>query len=630
MQNKIMENFEKGLTSNKYNTTNIENGNDEVFRSRNMTITLTSTENQKYQNQGNINNILIILGICEDLLRQAYNITDEQKIYMKIIDIIQEGYKIPYVKYDVYSRINESSNLTKLNLSVCENTKVDIIIPIVISESLDKLNTSSAYFNDICYISSSNSGTDIILKDRKKEFIEGKKTVCQDGCDFSNYDYKYKKAQCSCDVKESSDKYEDMKIIKEKLFRNFKVIKNIANINILKCYKSLFCIKGIENNIGSYTVIFIFLFHISSIIIFYKYQLDKIKDIINVILFGIKNTKIAKKRKKKKARKEKQITSQNIPTINIQNKRNKKINKRKRIKIIPIKIKDQYIEKSNPPNKNKKYRKIVSQNIINMNNIIISNNTNKNLISKNNFEIIQNAKEIMEYNERELNELDYELALKNDRRSYCEYYISLIKTKHDLIFTFCYNNDYNSKIIKIDLFFINFAMNFTINALFFNDDTMHKKYEEKGKFPFLFQLPEIIYSSIISSVIQYLLQLLALSEEAILDFKKNKDVNNINKRKIELITKINTKFILFFTVSTIFLLAFWYYLSMFCAIYVNTQIHLIKDTIISFAMSLLYPFGIYLLPGIFRIPALSNRKQKNKKDDEGKYIYNLSKILQIL
>ena len=62
----------------------------------------------------------------------------------------------------------------------------------------------------------------LILKDRKKEFIEDKKAVCQDGCDFSNYDYKYKKAQCSCDVKESSDKYEDMKIIKEKSPKNFK------------------------------------------------------------------------------------------------------------------------------------------------------------------------------------------------------------------------------------------------------------------------------------------------------------------------------------------------------------------------------------------------------------------------
>ena len=118
--------------------------------------------------------------------------------------------------------------------------------------------------------------------------------------------------------------------------------------------------------------------------------------------------------------------------------------------------------------------------------------------------------------------MDYESALKYDERSYLEYYFSLIKTKHDLIFTFFYNKDYNSKIIKIDLFFVNFVMNYTVNALFFSDDTMHKIYEEKGKFQFLYQLPQIIYSSIISSVLNTLLKLLALSEGDILKSKRKK------------------------------------------------------------------------------------------------------------
>ena len=61
---------------------------------------------------------------------------------------------------------------------------------------------------------------------------------------------------------------------------------------------------------------------------------------------------------------------------------------------------------------------------------------------------------------------------------------------------------------------------------------------------------------------------------------------------------------------------------MFGAIYKNTQYHLLKDTLISFGLSLLYPFGIYLLPGFFRIPAISNSK-KNKK-----YLYRFSKFLQ--
>ena len=63
---------------------------------------------------------------------------------------------------------------------------------------------------------------------------------------------------------------------------------------------------------------------------------------------------------------------------------------------------------------------------------------------------------------------------------------------------------------------------------------------------------------------------------------------------------------------------------MFGAIYRNTQLHLLKDTLISFGLSLLYPFAIYLLPGFFRIPALAN---KNKKRS---CLYNFSKILQIV
>ena len=77
-----------------------------------------------------------------------------------------------------------------------------------------------------------------------------------------------------------------MKFDEEKIFKNFIDIKNIANINILKCYKSLFSKNGIIRNIGSYIIISIILFHIISIFIFYKYQFDEIKDKINVIILG--------------------------------------------------------------------------------------------------------------------------------------------------------------------------------------------------------------------------------------------------------------------------------------------------------------------------------------------------------
>ena len=128
----------------------------------------------------------------------------------------------------------------------------------------------------------------------------------------------------------------------------------------------------------------------------------------------------------------------------------------------------------------------------------------------------------------------------------------------------------------------------------------------------------------ISIVLNKILKVLALSNDAILDFKQIKNKNDIDKEKNNLLNKLKIKFILYYIISSIFILFFWYYISMFGAIYKNTKLHLLKDTLISFGLSLIYPFGIYLLPGIFRIPAFSNRKNKRE------CLYNFSKLLQML
>ena len=225
------------------------------------------------------------------------------------------------------------------------------------------------------------------------------------------------------------------------------------------------------------------------------------------------------------------------------------------------------------------------------------------------------------YIDEEINELSYNLAIQYDKRSFCLYYNSLIKTKHSLFFALCNNNDYNSKIIKIDLFFIGFTIEYILNALFYNDETMHKIYQSRGEFDLEAQLPIIAYSSLISMILNTPLNFLSLTNDAVINFKQNTSKNNIMKKVKNLENKLNKKFVLFFIICLIFLLFFWYYISMFCVIYRNTQIHLLKDTL-SFVFSLIIPFGYYILPAIFRLPALSNRKNKRK------CLYNFSKCLQ--
>ena len=153
---------------------------------------------------------------------------------------------------------------------------------------------------------------------------------------------------------------------------------------------------------------------------------------------------------------------------------------------------------------------------------------------------------------------------------------------------------------------------------------MHQIYEDKGSFNLFYQLPQIIYSFFISSILNMILEFFALSEDNILNLKDNKYGRNLNQRVTKLNKILNIKFALYFAISFILLLFFWYYLSMFCAVYRNTQIHLIKDTLISFLLSFIISFAIYLLPGIFRITALS--KPKNKRY----CLYKFSQVLQMI
>ena len=153
---------------------------------------------------------------------------------------------------------------------------------------------------------------------------------------------------------------------------------------------------------------------------------------------------------------------------------------------------------------------------------------------------------------------------------------------------------------------------------------MHNVYENKGSFDISYQFLIIIYSSFISMFLGALVQMLGLSNDAISDFKQSDELNNINERGEKLIKKLKIKFVFYFIFGYIILIFFWYYISMFNAVYRNTQYLLLKDTLMGFALSLASPFVIYLIPGIFRIPALTATQQNRK------CLYNFSKLFTLL
>ena len=640
IEEEMVNNIQEDL-SNGYDTTNIDEGKDVVIEQKNSksTITISSTENQK-KNENEKNNITTInLGECETKLKEHYKIPKDKYLYILRIDVPQEGTNMLKMGYEVYYPLN-GKNLEKLNLSYCEKAKVDISIPFEITEDMDKLNSSSDYYNDICYTYTSEKGTDISLKDRQKEYVDKNMTVCEENCDFSNYNTNTGKALCSCEIKIKLPLISEIKLDKNKLFDSFTDIKNIANINIMKCYKVFFSIKGISYNYGCYIIIPIFIIHIICTFLFYLKNLKEIKKTIKNIITAKKNfPKLDKLISKWNSIQKKQIN--NIQTSNPKNEK-------KSIKYHKILVghKEIFLRrpifaqlkkiKSNINKHKKKNVTVVKKLTTKQNNNIIfpkngtsgKNESNLKLTgisssSKAQLKIIKKyefCKQILKLNEFELNELLYKDAIKKDQRNYCSYYISLIKIKHLLIFSFFPMEDYNSRVIKIDLFFINFAIYYTVNALFFNDKTMHKIYLDNGDYNIIYQLPQILYSSLISGLINAFLKFLSLISVNIIQIKHTKA--NLDSEAKKIVNLSKNKLLLFFIISYVLLLMFWYYVGCFCAIYRNTQIHLIKDSVISFGLSLIYPFFIYIFPGIFRIPSLKNKKDKRET------MYKFSKILQ--
>ena len=293
------------------------------------------------------------------------------------------------------------------------------------------------------------------------------------------------------------------------------------------------------------------------------------------------------------------------------------------------------INKNHKKGKKKKIKKKKSKLIINNNNIGITThkNMNKSKSSKSilfkpditiykTIEIIDKEKNIkknnlsenikisdsLDFKEYELNSLLYVDALKYDKRSFYECYISLIKRKHPLIFPF--TKDYNSTIIKIDLIVLSFSIQYFFNALFFNESAIHEIYEGKGNYNIIDLAPFIFYSLIFSLIINIIIKYLSLSENNIITIKKQESLEDVFDALSKENKTLKIKYICFYGFSFILFFFLWYYLSSFGAVYQNTQICLIKNVLISFAFSLLYPFVINFITSILRIYSLNNSNRE--------------------
>ena len=226
------------------------------------------------------------------------------------------------------------------------------------------------------------------------------------------------------------------------------------------------------------------------------------------------------------------------------------------------------------------------------------------------------------YNDFELNSFDYIKAVLYDKRTCFQYYLSLVKRKNLIIFSFCPIKDYNSIIIKSCIFSISFSIYYAINFAFFNDEIMHDIYEVGGKYDIIYFIPMIVISFAASYYITIIIKIIFLSERNIIQVRKELTASFAENISDKVKKNLVIKYVIFFILGLIFLGFFWMLLSSFGAVYPNTQMFIFKNTLISFAISLIYPFFIVIFPCFFRMCSL--------KSNNSECMYKVSKFLQML
>ena len=588
---------------------NVEDGEKEdlLIKAYNVTYQITTTDNQNNKKYSNISTIK--LQDCEDILKRQNNIDSNKSLIIFKIDYYMDGLSIPVIGYEVY----HPDTKVQLNLSECENALIDLDIPVSIDENiLFKYDPNNEYYNDECFAYTSENGTDILLNDRKEEFINSNMSLCEKNCSYKGYNEESKKASCKCEIKSKELKFSEIFEEENILSNNFTFEdESKSNIMTMKCANTLFTKVGLLTNIANYILLFFILGYLIFFILYLKFGIHLIeKDIEKILSDKIKM---------------KNINDTLNNTIKANEKKSKIGNPLKNKKITKNKARKSKSRKSKIQTKigSKSISKIELKNTNIIINLDKEQNSQLKIYKQKSKKVNKNHIKNFQFYDSELNSLPYQLALKFDNRTYFNYYISLLKTKHPLVYSFLPNVDYNIVIVKISILILSFALYYALNTLFFNHKEIHKIYENNGNINMSSQMPKIIYSFIISHTICCIIKYFSLSERNLLSFKYGTQSRETSKSANEVRRCLFIKYIVFYVTGIVFLIAFWYYLSSFAAVYQNSQIYPFINTLMSILISLLYPFIINLIPGLFRLRSLN----KNRNIE---FLYKIAQFLQYI
>ena len=434
--------------------------------------------------------------------------------------------------------------------SQLNNTSKDInSILYLTGQNIDIFNISDEFYTDICFHYESPNGKDIALKDRVQVFFPNI-TLCEEGCTSKGVNLTSMESVCDCKINDlNNELFGDNALVKSITGEISDLISN-SNLDILQCYKDVFRKKYVLKNVGGFIILIITFIEIIFAILFLS--LDKIKItkyVYNLSEFYIK------------------FLSDN----------NNKIN-------FPPKKQSNKIKK----NKNHIKKKIFEDNYENYENNALNTQKSDDFSNCKKNKFISKSEELININEYlkpDYDDLDFDSALKLDKRTFCEFYIDKLIEKQILIDTFYNKDNLRPRSIKILLFLLNINLYLVVNGLFFSEEYISELYFSNEKETFFSFFPRSIgrffYATLVGVIIGFIMDCIFVDEKKVKRiFLREKDNSMQLRYEISLVVReINKRYIIFIVICFFISVISWYYISCFNNVYPGVRIEWIKSSI---------------------------------------------------
>ena len=555
------------------------------------------------------NDDYFILDDVDNYLEEVEINLDECLYILENNSIINNNTHLTMIKIDLkntnnsehkyyFELYNDNNRLQKIDLTLCNN--INMTVKINIDKEITKLlrnqniNNYNNKINDQCYVFI-KEGVDVLVEDRiidyplnntpgttytYKDIKDissdpniaseiGYKT-CPSKCSLIKVDYNSKYVYCSCIY--NNDEFDNIYItltkrrteINNKNNKNNKRYLNTknpkrniksdtysdskSNIYVLKC------INNISKYFGKNYILIIFTllyagYIAMGIIYFIKYRKEFMKNVESI----------------KKVQKKKTLTSSfrfASPPKFISDNHSKKNHITTMSSNNDIKTSNNNVIRYK---KNKEY----------LNNDIPSDNDNNDYIN--------NSKKYYD-----LDLIDYNTAIENDKRTNLEIFLSISKKRQ--IYIFCFIRDHNIRILKMSLIIFCFINYFVVNLFFFNKTVIHQIYIDKGKYNFGYQIKYVFLSALISCIFLYIAKYIFTFD-------------NSPKQLIQIIKCVDISLI----VIILLFLFYWLYIGSFCSVYIKTQKHLIINFVLTIIVSIIYEFILTVISCILRRIAINKK-----------------------